>query len=128
MRYRYFGKEDGEFECIFLPRYTDPDYVLDEEKDIPPELLHLTVLKRLDTSELLSKQQINWYVNEWEKLGGKDKVLQEFPSTPQEAFLSSGDPVFSLPVVKALPVLSYVNDGIHDHLRFYNKTPTYFIM
>lgn len=43
----------------------------------------------------LTAEQLYWYFNKYEKYIDKDLLSQEYPCTPQEAFLSSGKPVFS---------------------------------
>ena len=79
---------DGEltsraFKFHFFPWWKDPKYVMDEDCNY----------SRLDSyySELdnkhgivLSDEQKRWYMSEWMIQG--DKMTQEFPSTPEEAF------------------------------------------
>lgn len=120
---KYKNNPKGDFECIFIPRYTDQDYVLEEYRETPDELLYLHDLKRFDTWEKLTQEQINWACNEYEKLGRE--FFQEFPSTPDEAFLTSGDPVFNISIIRALPVLEYRQDRLFDWLRIYKNNFTY---
>lgn len=42
----------------------------------------------------LEPEQLYWYWNKYEKYLNKDLIKQEYPCTPQEAFLLSGKPVF----------------------------------
>lgn len=42
----------------------------------------------------LSFEQLYWYFNKWDKYIDKDKIRQEYPCTPDEAFLLSGKVAF----------------------------------
>lgn len=42
----------------------------------------------------LEPEQLHWYWGKWHKYLDKDLIKQEYPCTPQEAFLLSGKPVF----------------------------------
>ncbi|MBQ9701354.1 MAG: hypothetical protein IJV71_12130 [Lachnospiraceae bacterium] len=42
----------------------------------------------------LDVEQVYWYYKKWEGYLDKDKIKQEYPCDPQEAFLMSGKPVF----------------------------------
>lgn len=44
----------------------------------------------------LKPEQMYWYHKTWEKLTDKDIIRQEYPCTPEEAFLMSGRPVFNV--------------------------------
>lgn len=123
LRNKYYWRTDWEFECLFIPRYTDPDYVSDHYMETPDELSYLHDIVREDTKEKLTQEQINWYVNEYEKHGRE--VFQEFPSTPQEAFLTSWDCVFNVHVLRNTPVLEYTQDPLYEWLRIYKKKSDY---
>ena len=51
-------------------------------------------LKWLRDQKGLDIGQLYWYWNKYEKYLDKDLIKQEYPCTPQEAFLLSGKPVF----------------------------------
>lgn len=123
LRNKYYWRNDWEFECLFIPRYTDAEYTLSVDKDVPEELEYLKTLIREDTGEKLTKEQIDWYVNEYDKHGRE--VFQEYPSTAQEAFLTSGDCVFNVHVLRATPTLEYEKDRLYDWLRIYKKKANY---
>ncbi|HMY80483.1 MAG TPA: hypothetical protein PK048_01405 [Candidatus Absconditabacterales bacterium] len=114
MRYKYYGRDDGEFKTIFIARWFADEYrvpVLPGEQIILPlELQHLSALD-------LDDEQKKRYLQQYDILG-RD-VFQEYPSTPEEAFLTTGDTVFSLQIVKNLSVLSYTEDEKIAKLRIY---------
>ena len=110
--HKYKDKDDWEFKTLFFPWYDDPNYVLDKDLDIPDELSYLNNL-------WLTKQQINWYVNQYDILWRE--VFQEYPSTPSEAFLSTWNPVFNLNKLKQLSKLEYKIDDKYKDLRIYWK-------
>ncbi len=47
----------------------------------------------------LELEQIYWYANKYDKLLDKDLIKQEYPCTPEEAFLLSGKPVFDVAAI-----------------------------
>lgn len=51
-------------------------------------------LRWLRDEKLLEPEQLYWYWNKYEKYLDKDLIKQEYPCTPQEAFLLSGKTVF----------------------------------
>lgn len=106
---------DIDFYPVFIPRYTDPNYYLEtnEEQVIPSELSHLESLD-------LTDGQIAWYINQWKMLW-RD-VFQEYPSTPEESFLTTGDNVFNQGVVQWLQVLDYKEDEKIPWLRIYGRS------
>lgn len=112
-------EETPPFHTIFLPRYYDPDYISDIEQEIPVELEHLNKLRLTDAQKW-------WYCERYKELGRE--IFQEFPSTPEEAFLASGDPVFNVNIVKALPVLRYDQDPIYPHLRWYSRRASHILI
>jgi hypothetical protein len=84
-----------DFKFHFFPWFDDPKYVL----QVPPSGLKLTKpqIKYFTAVELamkvtLSDEQKNWYIAK--ERTQKGKMKQEFPSTPMEAFLTSGRKVF----------------------------------
>lgn len=109
------GKSD--YIPIFLPWFTDPEYTrkfydAEEEK----EFISMVEFKYRNTSgnyvyteEYLLKKQFNLTYEQlnWRKFtiankcgGSLDIFKQEYPSTPEEAFIASGRPRFELKTVK----------------------------
>lgn len=107
---KYHNKNDWEFKTVFFPWYDDEWYELEKDLDVPNELKHLEAL-------WLDKKKINWYVNQYDILWRE--VFQEFPSTPEEAFLTTWTNFFNLNKLKQLPVLEYKEDLKYKDLRIY---------
>lgn len=83
-------------------------------------------LKWLRDEKHLDDEQLFWYWNKYDKYLEKDLIKQEYPCTPQEAFLLSGKNVFDTAVIitrlerleKPLKVGYFVYD--YDGLRITN--------
>jgi hypothetical protein len=56
-------------------------------------------LRWLRDAKNLDIEQLYWYWNKYDKLLNKDLIKQEYPCTPQEAFLLSGKNVFDTAVI-----------------------------
>ena len=56
-------------------------------------------LRWLRRDKRLDAEQLFWYWNKYEKYLDKDLIKQEYPCTPQEAFLLSGKNVFDTAVI-----------------------------
>ena len=56
-------------------------------------------LRWLSNSKGLDAEQLYWYWNKYDKYLDKDLIKQEYPCTPQEAFLLSGKNVFDTAVI-----------------------------
>ena len=80
-------------------------------------------LRWLRDEKSLEPEQLFWYWNKYEKYLDKDLIKQEYPCTPQEAFLLSGKNVFDTAIIldrlekipKPLKVgyFIYDYDGLH---------------
>ena len=83
-------------------------------------------LRWLKDDKHLDAEQLFWYWNKYDKYLDKDLIKQEYPSTPQEAFLLSGKNVFDTAVIlerlsrlqKPLKVGYFIYD--YDGLRISN--------
>jgi len=72
-----------DFKFHFFPWWTDPGYVLREDVVITGEMQRY--FRELEDAGInLAREQRAWYVKKAEQQG--DKMKQEFPSTPDEAF------------------------------------------
>ena len=58
-------------------------------------------LRWLRDDKSLEPEQLYWYWNKYDKYLDKDLIKQEYPCTPQEAFLLSGKNVFDTAVILA---------------------------
>ena len=56
-------------------------------------------LRWLRDDKGLSLEQLYWYFNKYDKYIDKDLIKQEYPCSPQEAFLLSGKNVFAVAVI-----------------------------
>lgn len=88
--------ERGEsvFVPMFFPWFEDPEYAM----PLPPDYQITDEEAELKAAHDLTDEQIVW--RRWcikaNCSGDIDKFHQEYPSTPHEAFLSSGRPVFDV--------------------------------
>lgn len=86
--------EQNEFLAIFLPWWEDPASKLPDKfaADAPSDDYEKWLMRNFKCSP----GQIAWFRSTLEtKCGGSIyKWKQEYPSTPDEAFVSSGDPIF----------------------------------
>lgn len=83
-------KGEGEFEPFFSPWFDSPEYRMPVPDDFERTLEEedLCSLYPLDDEQLMFRRK---------KIGthGRMKFMQEYPCTPDEAFISSGRPVFN---------------------------------
>ena len=56
-------------------------------------------LKWLKDKKQLDEQQLYWYYKKWDGYLNKDKIKQEYPCFPEEAFIASGNCVFDKEVI-----------------------------
>lgn len=91
-----FELTDIDFKFFFFPWWDEPTYVL----PVPSGGLKLTraqeeyfgALEKYIGSKIPDERK-HWYITKERQQ--KEKMKQEFPSTPQEAFLTSGRKVFN---------------------------------
>jgi len=77
---------DMDFYPFFFPWHLHPTYILNEPQEFTPD--HHDYFAKLALEGIhLSEPQKNWYVKKLETQG--DDMLREFPSTQEEAFMSS---------------------------------------
>lgn len=108
---------ENEFTPIFLAWFVDPTYT----RNFPSEAAKQQFLDEISIIstdgnggqvrtyewELMNKhgltlEQLNWrrYTIANKCQGDEEKFMQEYPSTPEEAFISSGRPKFSIKALK----------------------------
>jgi hypothetical protein len=100
-------KGRGSYVPFFAPWFWDPTYSLDfgstDERNHFGKSLDLSE-RRLVERHKLTLEQVKWrrfkIVDDLE--GSEAKFRQEFPSTPKEAFLTTGSPVFKADMVSTL--------------------------
>jgi len=88
-----------DYKFFFFPWYENPADVVQGNIPITPEVdEYLEKMQRL-CKVTFTQEQKNWYYLEQRIQRGK--MNQEHPTTPEEAFLSSGNKLFSAEVIDA---------------------------
>lgn len=91
------GAVTGEngYEPIFIPWFLDPNYrePAPEEFERTPEEEQLALKAQAAWDITLNDDQLFWRRRKI-ALNGKDQFKQEYPAEPDEAFLTTGRPVF----------------------------------
>ena len=122
---KYYWKDSYEWSCIFLGWWIMPEYTLPLEEGevikLPKQLEHLN--KPMIDWTILSEWQKKWYLNMFNSYTNPDYAFQEYPSTPEEAFMNTWTPVFKTNVIKALTSPNYREDDIIPDLRIYKEAP-----
>lgn len=122
---KYYGKDSYEWSCIFLWWWIMPEYSLPVDEweiiKLPKELEHLN--KPMIDWTVLTEWQKKWYLNMYESYTNPDYAFQEYPSTPEEAFMNTWTPVFKTSIIKNLIIPDYEEDDIIPDLRIYKPAP-----
>ena len=89
-----------EFKFFFFPWYKNPRNVVPDETDMSPDIV--TYLNELEQKLKisLSNEQRWWYQLEFKIQ--RDMMKQEHPSTPEEAFASTGNKLFNPDYIQVL--------------------------
>lgn len=84
---------------VFLPWYMEPEY----RKPVEPGTVWTEEELRIQETYHLDEEQLSW--RRWcikTNCGGDEQLFwQEYPNTPDEAFLLSGDPYFNNDIIMA---------------------------
>lgn len=78
-----------QYKLFFFPWYTEHSYRMKEPAEYEVELTDYFDRIEKESEVSLDQQQRNWYAHQRNILG--DKLRQEFPSSIQEAFITSSD-------------------------------------
>ena len=91
---------ESEYEIIFLPWYTDPQYRLGEDLEFDLTDKEKEIKKKFK----LDYAQLRWrrYTIANQCGDSEEKFMQEYPSTVDEAFQYSGHPVFNPVILKEM--------------------------
>lgn len=89
---------DSEYALIFIPWFLDPDYATTPPVDFSPTPSEEDLIEQFPH---LSFAQLYWRRLKIAEVG-RDLFMQEYPATVEEAFISSGRPVFNIEQVSAL--------------------------
>jgi len=108
-------KGENEYIPIFLPWFITNEY-----RRKAPEDLELTV----EEWDLVEKYELDNDQLYWRRLkiaeSGERKFRQEYPASPEEAFLVSGNSVFDQEVINGIQVIA------PDYVREYDDKSSYF--
>ncbi len=113
--------------CFYEWWRTKEYYINFGNEDIKTEFLHNVDTKKewiwqrlrwLRDEKNIAPEQLYWYWNKYDKYLDKDLIKQEYPCTPQEAFLLSGKNVFDTAVI--LDRLSKLNKPIKTGYFIYD--------
>lgn len=116
-----YNNPESKRKTLFLGRRLGGDYHIEGEKksevwlQLPFELQHLE--KPMVDGTILTEEQKRRYLAQYQSLG--KQCFQEYPSTPEEAFLTSGDPFFDLDQVKQYARLPFSIDAEFKDLKIY---------
>lgn len=89
-----------DFKFHFYAWWTDEGYVLDGDVAIPTDMAEYFDKLAADGVVVLSQPQKAWYVKKAEQQG--DKMRQEFPSSPDEAFEASVEGAYFAPQMRKM--------------------------
>lgn len=121
---------------LFLPHFYNWQYDDMEMKKITEDIPVSSMIPcEIDWTEYqkehnLTNKEITYYYMKWLQFGGKDspdavkRLMQEYPTTPEEAFLSTGQTYFS--TAKVANLLSQCVPGIRGELSNNEKSETVF--
>lgn len=116
--FKEFRDNDDRFEEMFFPWFIDPEY----QKEAPKWWKCMEELKYLQDKYELTDNQMYWYEEKYRN--DKDWTLQEYPSEPIDAFISSWRPFYDLHKIKDYPIIVWEEDKFHKWLIWYNKKKT----
>jgi hypothetical protein len=133
---------ENDFTPIFLPWFTDPTYTrpfyTDGERDEFISLVENTYIDsqnrevRTYEKELMEKHDLTYEQLNWRKYTMANKCqgdellfMQEYPATPEEAFISTGRPKFSINALKHYQ--KYVSEPTRGYLHQDNEGKVSFV-
>ena len=94
--------DSGSCHNVFYEWWRTSEYSTDNTECIE-EVKDIWLANRLEwlRKQGLSDNQLAWYVNKYNSYLDKSTIKQEYPCTPEEAFISSGECVFDSEEIKA---------------------------
>ena len=111
---------ENDFIPLLYPWFTDVHY----QKPFTSTSEKENFEKTLDDYEValmsrnnLTLEQMNWrrHTIANKCAGDKELFMQEYPSTPEEAFIASGRPVFNIPALRKY--LEHAKEGIRGYIK-----------
>lgn len=82
-----------EYKFFFFPWFDDPDYQTSDEIKITPNQKKYFDDLENNLKIIITEEQRNWYCFKAKEL--KERMKEQYPSTPDEAFLSTGNKQFN---------------------------------
>ena len=115
--------DNPEWTCLFLGWWLMPEYSIPLEEGekvlLPKDLAHLN--QAMIDGTILSEEQKKRYLSKYNANTNPLLTFQEYPSTPEEAFLHTGKPVFQANILKAMVEPPYREDEMIDGLYIYGE-------
>ena len=111
---------ENDFIPLFYPWFTDRTYKRNFTSDTEKEYF-LSTLNEYEVNLMknnnLTPEQMYWrrYTIANKCQGDVELFMQEYPSTPEEAFIASGRPVFNVPAVRKY--LNHAEAGVRGYIR-----------
>lgn len=128
--YEIYEDRANEFKKHFYPWMIDPEYseqtflTLDQLiTEYEPLQIKYGLIPEIWSKLSLSKEQMQWYLNKVRR--HKDRVMQEYPSNPTEAFVSSGRNVFSFADLQKHEVKNPIDRKYQDLLIWERPMPSF---
>ena len=91
--------DSGSCHNLFYEWWRSPEYRSDEYQYLETVDPWLIERKKVLEERGCDKEQITWYCKKYASYLDKNTIKQEYPITPTEAFISSGDCVFDLEAI-----------------------------
>ncbi|MCK9449444.1 MAG: hypothetical protein M0Q41_10770 [Bacteroidales bacterium] len=90
------------YNAFFVPWFTNPEYIdmtyeKNPDKELP--LFEEWFYEKINAHSKLSKAQLMWYWNKYQDKGDRGMTLQEYPFSPTDAFLQSGNCIFGAELI-----------------------------
>lgn len=117
---------DNDYITLFLPWFTHKEYTIPFQIESDKEAMALDEEeKQLIQLFNVTLEQLNWRRNIIKNKckGSVDTFHQEYPSTAEEAFLTSGRPRFDIPTLREY--MKQCEDGQRGYLELRGKQVTF---
>lgn len=88
---------NSSFAAVFVPWYKHPDYFLES---VTAPRIEPWMYEKWEEHKEITKEQIAWYWAKYTEGYTEDKMKQEYPWDPTDAFISSGRSVFDMGKLK----------------------------
>lgn len=114
--FKQFWDNDDRFSMMFFPRFEQAEY----QEQAPEWYVVMEELRYLKNKYKLNDNQLYRYESRYK--ADKDGTLQEYPSEPLDAFISSGRPFYDLQAIKDYNINNkYEEDENIPWLLWYNR-------